>query len=760
MSNDNGHSIYEFDGFRLDVDKLMLYRDETEISLPPKVIKTLAVLVKNGVEIMSKDELIGQVWEDSIVEESNLSQYLYLLRKTLGNLPDGRPYIETLRRRGYRFNGNVHRIAPSSESSNVPIPVRAPHIPQYGFERRGNVVALVDWSNSSAGTVVADPVLRPAPQLPEAGVSWKRIALIAALAVILIAGLAVIAWFGSAEPQEGEVRNDLTVTNLTNGNDVRDATISRDGNYFVYHEQDGDTAHVYLQQVGQSKRVEIIPAVKGTIAGKTFSPDGKYIYLLMSEGPNTPNSLHRVPTLGGVSEKILSGINSAVSFSPDGNQVAFTRRDVEREETSIVVAPSDRPGPEQTLLTRSGNHRINYNPAWSPDGTLMAFGLVDMAPNADSICTISAISPSTGSVITLSHEKWDMCYRMEWTRDGKELVFVGTKAKESYSSKRDQVYVLSRANGKSRRITTDGSRYESTSLGVTDDGSILAVPYNRAAQVWSMDANGDSRTAVQLTNGLADGRAGLAPLPDGRIGYIARTGDSLNIWLMDADGSNRKQVTSEPATAEELRLTPDGRFFIFSAVAESGGAQLFRIDTEGRGMVQLTFENGNVVDSSVSPDSRWLVYHHTAFVDGQHRGWLKKIPLDGGDATVLSDDDCGMPHYSPDGRYISCVYFSKSILAVISAEDGSPIAKFETLKNPLINSGTRWTLDGKGLVYMVMQKKSTNLWVQPLDGSEPQPLTDFSSGGMYNFAFAADGSRLFVSRGYEYRDAVLIKNVR
>jgi Tol biopolymer transport system component len=275
-----------------------------------------------------------------------------------------------------------------------------------------------------------------------------------------------------------------------------------------------------------------------------------------------------------------------------------------------------------------------------------------------------------------------------------------------------------------------------------------------------MDASGDSRTAVQLTTGMADGRAGLVPLPDGRVGYIARAGDSLNIWTMGADGSNRKQITSEPPTAEELRATPDGRFFIFSAAAESGGAQLFRIDTEGRGMVQLTNENGNAIDSSVSPDGKWLVYHYTSFVDGQHRGLLKKIPLEGGEPIVLSSDGCGMPHYSPDGRYISCVYFDKSILAVISADDGAPVAKFDTVKRPLINSGVRWTPDGKGLVYMVDQKKSTNLWVQPLGGSEPRPLTDFSSGGMYNFAFAADGSRLYVARGYEYRDAVLIKNVR
>src|SRR5688500_634027 len=106
MQNGSKHSVYGFDRFRLDCDKLMLYRDGEPVTLPPKVIKTLAVLVENRGSILSKNELMERVWEDSIVEEANLSQNLYLLRKTLGSRPDGSPYIETLRRRGYRFTSD------------------------------------------------------------------------------------------------------------------------------------------------------------------------------------------------------------------------------------------------------------------------------------------------------------------------------------------------------------------------------------------------------------------------------------------------------------------------------------------------------------------------------------------------------------------------------------------------------------------------------------------------------------------------------
>lgn len=100
---------YEFEDFRIDGDHSMLYRDGDEVRLPPKAVETLFVLVAASGRILTKDELMDAVWAGSAVEESNLSQYLHLLRKTLGFSRDGKPFIETLRRRGYRFTAATRR---------------------------------------------------------------------------------------------------------------------------------------------------------------------------------------------------------------------------------------------------------------------------------------------------------------------------------------------------------------------------------------------------------------------------------------------------------------------------------------------------------------------------------------------------------------------------------------------------------------------------------------------------------------------------
>src|SRR4051812_5692783 len=106
----SGNKVYEFEDVRLDAGHLLLFRGQQQLSLTPKVVETLLALIERHGEILTKDELMALVWPDSIVEESNLSQNLYLLRKTLGNKSDGKPFIETLRRRGYRFSAEIRVV--------------------------------------------------------------------------------------------------------------------------------------------------------------------------------------------------------------------------------------------------------------------------------------------------------------------------------------------------------------------------------------------------------------------------------------------------------------------------------------------------------------------------------------------------------------------------------------------------------------------------------------------------------------------------
>ena len=104
------NSFYEFGPFRLYPVKRLLLRNGYPIPLPPKMFETLLVLVQRSGHIVEKEEFMRLVWSDAFVEESNLSQNIFMLRKILGKHPDGRLYIETIPKRGYRFTSNVRKV--------------------------------------------------------------------------------------------------------------------------------------------------------------------------------------------------------------------------------------------------------------------------------------------------------------------------------------------------------------------------------------------------------------------------------------------------------------------------------------------------------------------------------------------------------------------------------------------------------------------------------------------------------------------------
>ncbi len=112
---ENEGAAYEFEGFRLDPRHLMLCRGTEEVSLTPKQAETLLALVEKHGEILSKEALMTRLWGETAVEESNLIQNIYVLRKALGETADGKPMIETLRRRGYRFTADVNRPGKNTE---------------------------------------------------------------------------------------------------------------------------------------------------------------------------------------------------------------------------------------------------------------------------------------------------------------------------------------------------------------------------------------------------------------------------------------------------------------------------------------------------------------------------------------------------------------------------------------------------------------------------------------------------------------------
>jgi TolB-like protein/DNA-binding winged helix-turn-helix (wHTH) protein/Flp pilus assembly protein TadD len=135
----NAHSalkakrFYRFGPFRLNPETRVLLRAGDVVPLPPKAVETLLVLLRDAGQPVEKETLIRAVWPDAIVEENNLAHHISVLRKTLGNGDDGKSYIETIPKRGYRFVGEVKEAVEENGPSertppalvDVPAPARS-----------------------------------------------------------------------------------------------------------------------------------------------------------------------------------------------------------------------------------------------------------------------------------------------------------------------------------------------------------------------------------------------------------------------------------------------------------------------------------------------------------------------------------------------------------------------------------------------------------------------------------------------------------
>lgn len=117
--------IYALGPYELDAHRLLLLHEGQPVPLGPKVVETLLALVERAGEVMTKDELLERIWPEGYVEEANLAQNVYVLRKTLGAHWNAKP-IETIPRRGYRLVADVRAAAPHEPRPKLALVEEAP----------------------------------------------------------------------------------------------------------------------------------------------------------------------------------------------------------------------------------------------------------------------------------------------------------------------------------------------------------------------------------------------------------------------------------------------------------------------------------------------------------------------------------------------------------------------------------------------------------------------------------------------------------
>lgn len=396
------------------------------------------------------------------------------------------------------------------------------------------------------------------------------------------AGYGIYKW---RSKQTGPISSSqpATLQRLTSSGKASDAAISPDGNYVAHVKSEAGQRSLWLRQVATTSDTQIVPPSQQDYYGITFSKDGNYIYYALGEPTRIFwRTLYQVPTLGGASRKVIENIASPVSLSADGTRLAFTRVDPLRGETALVVANVDGTGERQVAMRKLPNNFSSAGPSWSPDGKLIALGVLNYDPGSGFASTVVEVQVESGAERPITSQKWSSVGQVAWLANGSGLAVIageGFPSPQARLFSSFQLWHLSYPDGETRKITNDLNNYSRVSL-TADSSAMVTVQSDSTSNVW-VAPQGDASRAKQISSGKYEGAQGVSWMPGGKIVFTSRESGLTDIWSMEQDGKNQKQLTAHARFNYYPWATSDGRYIIFSSTRTGAARSIWRMDTDG-----------------------------------------------------------------------------------------------------------------------------------------------------------------------------------
>lgn len=662
MSQQTKH-IYEFGSFRLDVEERLLLRDAEAVPLTPKTFDLLLVLLQQPGHLLSKDELLKLVWPDNFVEESNLTSNISQLRKALGEGENGRRYIETVPKRGYRFVAEITRAAseeaPQASSAEAGSDIRSEINGARRYRRSAVfVLALLVVAGAAFGLY----------QLISRRQSRPRIS-VPALQITPLTSFSGWEWFPSFSP-DGE-----QIVFTWNG-DICVKQMDGQGFLRLTNNPAGDIGPVWSPDGRQ-------------IAFARYAPEGSGVYL--------------VPAIGGIARKLTSlafyrpGYLERPTWSPDGKLLAIAIRNTAEGPLCLYLLSIETG--ERRQLTYLPLGLVDHgSPAFSPDGKTIAFiqhsrksdapfarigseQRIYLIPSAGGNPTRLRLESSGGEIPNIAAHPM-------WTPDGKELVFSS--------------FQTSQLPSKLWRVPASGGVVEEIPVGAKVQEPAISAQGNRLAfvqmeedlDIWQIDLRKPAER-TPATKFISSTWNDSNPLfsPDGRkILFASNRSGKASLWICDSDGSNPRLLTSDSAGSADW--SPDGQQIAFDSLID-GSNDVCVVSAEGGNWRRMT--TGLSTDSFPvwSRDGRWIYFNSNR--SGQEQIW--KLPSGGGEAVQVTQQGGYLPFTSPDGKFI---YYAKKrgIAGIWRVPAAGGEESFVLNQHEAGLLGKHWTVTDEGIYFV------------------------------------------------------------
>ena len=644
---------YAFGPFHLDPSELLLLRDGQSVPLTPKVFAVLRVLVENAGHLVEKERLLAEAWPGTFVEEGALSRSVSVLRKALGERPEGEKYIETVPTRGYRFVALVteyraDRIAPQTHGRV-----------ETDATRTNGLRAPQEWSLRAG---------------------WS--AGIVGVVGVLVA-LGAVAYLVATLPEPARRPASAlapTHSQVTFSGNEGSPALSPDGRRLAYVLNGTAESTLMVRELagGDPRAIVRAPGV-GRLR---WSPDGSEL-IMWAAGPSG-EGLYLTPHSGGTSQRIAAR-QFVACWSPDGSIVAVGHYLV--GQISFV----NKHGDEQRRISLQGNHSWISDIDWSAASGLLIVVTSDERGRA-SVWTVRPNGSDQQRVFSSESE----IPAARWAPHGDAIYFF-QRVNQTVSLFKIQAPwgrdppspVTTLLSG----LETDGS------LSLSADGTRLT--YARApfhSNLWLLETIGEGASLTATTKALTDGTSLIERprvSPNGQsIVFNVGHEPAVNLYTMPTTGGTPRQLTFLGSFNVGGVWSPDGRSIAFAST-QGGTRQIWAIPAAGGVPQPLGASDvSETFDLTWSPGSA-ILYQQTG-----NRNYYELDPESRQERPLLKDSSVGWifsPVYSPDGRKVAVAWNRRANrgIWIIDSKDRRETPVYSTSSPSTMPIG--WSPDGQSI---------------------------------------------------------------
>ncbi len=737
------NNLYQFGDFRLDIAERTLMSNDEIIPLAPKVFDTLFSIIKREGDIISKEELMDEVWTDSFVEEGNLTQNIYILRQTFGK---ENKFIETVPRRGYRFSADLRIIEKKDDKNRNRTRIEDAEKLQI------NETNQESFTNS-----------KTQQNFPRSFGGSKKPLIFSVIVFALLIGAGV--WFLSVSksPSSRDFLGNLKLQSLTDTGNLLFVSISPDGKYMACVKgYKGGEKSLWLKDLKLNQDIKLDLSSDFNLGFVKFAPDGDSIYFRNLKEVNQTSNIYKTSKFGGNAKLIAIDVWSEFDFSPDGKQISFYRKNLATNEMHLVVKNLES-NIEKIHLTKSFPEGFlsTSAPIWLPNGDKI---IAISRPQRRLVSQLLKIDVRNGKVEKLKTPQFRIINQVESLNSDDELIVAARERK-----KFPQLYKVNISDGNVTRITNDLNTYRKISLSANTN-KLIALQKTTFSNIWHIP-NADITKSKQITFGKLgrDGRQGLVLLPNGKVLYTSIASKNRDLWAVDLSTGSIRQLTENQGDVNDHPVLSPNSSHIYFDTSDAGTRNIHRINLDTLSTKKITSEDkSNDLFPVISPDGKQLYFIRQT--KGNSAIWRKTLP--NGEPIKLKLAKNAIPNrfltISPDGKFLAFgqaaaqesmqandVPIDTVSIAVIptNKSESEPIFFQVSTSRPVI----RWGKMSNSFDFVQQTAEGATIWRKNiLDNNSPEAIVKLPNTVVYDFYWSSNNDDLIVSQGKNQDDAVLI----